>query len=279
MLAWVGFGLLLPWIARRDPSVAGRWLVAWFLGSSFFMAIAGVTWNSWIQEWAPMRIRGKYFGRRNGLTQVSTLLFLLLAGWLLTEWKASVPMFQTIIYGSVAMRVFSLRWQWISPTRALRPATGSRLPFLGQLRVVGASHSLLLFIAFGAVWSFATYCFGPFYQIFMLEPVGFTAWNVGVMATLSQLGGVLSLPAWGQLLDRHGNKSVMAISLILWQAQYFLWCFVTPANRVLLYFMWTWAGATGAGFVLGQFTLLLKLIPEEAKDLAIGLNLAVTSRM
>ena len=32
-----------------------------------------------------------------------------------------------------------------------------------------------------------------------------------------------------------------------------------------------------AGFVLGQFTILLRLIPLEAKSLAIGLNLAVTS--
>jgi hypothetical protein len=41
--------------------------------------------------------------------------------------------------------------------------------------------------------------------------------------------------------------------------------------------MWIWGGATGAGFILGQFTLLLKLIPLEAKNLAIGVNLAVIS--
>ena len=34
---------------------------------------------------------------------------------------------------------------------------------------------------------------------------------------------------------------------------------------------------TSAGFVLGQFTILLKLIPVQAKSLAIGINLAATS--
>ena len=34
---------------------------------------------------------------------------------------------------------------------------------------------------------------------------------------------------------------------------------------------------TSAGFVLGQFTLLLRLIPVQAKSLAIGVNLAATS--
>jgi hypothetical protein len=57
----------------------------------------------------------------------------------------------------------------------------------------------------------------------------------------------------------------------------FLWCFVNPANRVMLYGLWTWIGATSAGFVLGQFTISLRLIPVEAKKLAIGFNLAVSS--
>ena len=41
--------------------------------------------------------------------------------------------------------------------------------------------------------------------------------------------------------------------------------------------LWFWGGALSAGFILGQFTILLKLIPAEARSLAIGLNLAVTS--
>ena len=51
----------------------------------------------------------------------------------------------------------------------------------------------------------------------------------------------------------------------------------------MVYNIWALGGMTSmgaiasAGFVLGQFTILLRLIPLEAKSLAIGLNLAVTS--
>jgi len=85
------------------------------------------------------------------------------------------------------------------------------------------------------------------------------------------------LPAWGHLLDRHGNKSVMAFSLVLCQIPAFIWCFITPTNRAILYATWIWAGVSSAGLILGQFTLLLRLIPLEAKSLAIGVNLAVIS--
>lgn len=277
LITWIALGVLLPRLPRSDPTAAGHWLIAWFLLSSCFAAVMGVTWNAWIQEWVPGRLHGKYFGRRNGTLQISTLLFMLVAGWALAKWNYALPVFQCIIAGAVFMRVFSIRWQWQTPARAHRPETAPALPLGAQLRVLLRSRSLLLFIAFGAVWSFAANCFGPFYPVFMLDQIGFSAFDVGLLSTLSQLGGVLSLPAWGQLLDRYGNKSVMTFSLILWQVQNFAWCFLTPDNRGLLYAMWTWGGITSAGFVLGQFTILLRLLPVEAKDLAIGVNLAFTS--
>ncbi len=277
LVSWAVFGVMLEWVPRNDPTAAGRWFIAWFLISSCFAAVAGVSWNAWIQEWVPSRLRGRFFGQRNRFLQVSTLVFMLLAGWILARWDYAIPAFQAVVALAVVMRVFSLRWQWQSPTRALHRATAPQLPLGDQLRIVLNRRSLLVFIAFGAVWSFAANCFGPFYHVFMFEQLDFTAFDVGLFLTLSQLGGALSLPAWGRLLDRYGNKSVMTFSLILWQAQYLLWCFITPENRSWLYAMWFWAGMTSAGFVLGQFTILLRLIPVEAKNLAIGVNLAATS--
>lgn len=277
LACWALLGALLPLIPRGDATAAGLWLSAWFLATSCFGAVAGVSWNAWIQEWVPYRIRGKYFGRRNGTLQFSTLGFMLVAGWSLAHWDYAIPTFQALIAVACVMRVFSLRWQWISPTRARRAPPAEPHSLREQLRVALGARSLLVFIAFGAVWSFAANCFGPFYHVFMFEQLDLSAFDVGLLATLAQLSGALSLPAWGRLLDRFGNRPVMAASLILWQVQNFAWCFLTPENRGMLHLMWIWGGATGAGFILGQFTLLLRLLPPEARNLAIGLNLAITS--
>jgi MFS family permease len=277
MLLWLVLGVMLPLIPQDKPEVAARWLIIWFLASSCVAAVAGVAWSSWIQEWVPPRLRGKFFSRRNRLLQFSTLSFLFGAGWALAHWDYAIPSFQLVIVLSVVMRVFSIRWQWQSPTRILPHATGPVLSLRNQVGVLRGSSSFLTFIAFGSVWSFAANCFGPFYHVFMFDQLGFSAFDVGILSVLAAFGGALSLPAWGLLLDRFGNKSVMTISLILWQVQSFLWCFLEPGNRGFSYGMWVWAGMTSAGFVLGQFTILLRLIPAEAKSLAIGLNLAITS--
>ena len=277
MVTWLALGLLLPWVPHRTALEAGEWIAGWYFVSSVFGAFAGVTWSMWIEEWIPPRIRGKYFGRRNQICQVSTLCFLLLSGWVISMGRYSIHAFQAVILGSVLLRLFSLRWQWTSPTRHFRPPSPSAGSITSQARVVWKAKSFLLFVAFGAVWSFATNIFGPFYTVFMFDHVGFSAWDVGVVTALSQVGGALSLPAWGRLLDRYGNKSVMVVSLILWQLGNILWCFSTDDNRLLLYGLWAWAGSTSAGFVLGQFTIGLRLIPADAKGFAIGFNLAVSS--
>lgn len=283
LLSWIALAILLGYLPRDRTDLASNWLIGWFFVSSCFIAVAGVTWNSWIQEWVPARLRGKFFGRRNRLLQISTLLFLLATGWVLAQWDYAIGAFQGIVAGAVVLRAFSLWWQWSSPTREHRPTAAPVLSLRGQLRVLAGSTSLLWFIAFGAVWSFAANCFGPFYHVFMFEQLQLSAWDVGLLSTVSALGGALSLPAWGRLLDRYGNRPVMAVSLLVWQVVNALWCLLTPDSRTMVYVIWALGGMTSmgaiasAGFVLGQFTILLRLIPLEAKSLAIGLNLAVTS--
>ena len=274
---WVVLGALLPLIPRENPVAAAYWLILWFFVSSCFAAIAGVSWNSWIQEWVPARLRGKYFARRNAYLQFSTLTILFAAGWALAHWNYAIPAFQAVIGVACLIRIYSLYWQWISPTQPLPQAQAPTISFGAQVDVLSRSRSFLLFVLFGSVWSFAANCFGPFYHVFMFEQLNFSAFDVGILSTLTALGGALALPAWGRLLDRFGNKPVMTFALIVWQLQNFLWCFITPDNRSLLYGMWVFGGLTSACFILGQFTLLLRLLPVEAKNLAIGFNLAVTS--
>src|SRR4051794_9382185 len=48
LVTWIALGVFLPWVPRDDPTVAGRWFFVWFLISSCFAAVAGVSWNAWI---------------------------------------------------------------------------------------------------------------------------------------------------------------------------------------------------------------------------------------
>jgi MFS family permease len=274
---WAAFAVMLSFLPGDNPEVAARWIAGWFFVTGFFSALTGVGWNAWVQEWVPVRLRGKYFGRRNRLLQVANMAFLLLAGWVLARWEYAIGAFQVVIVFGIGLRLLSLRAQWRMETLPRSRVVARTGSLRDQVWVLGQSRSFLLFILFGAVWSFAANVFGPFYHKFMLDRMGQSAFDIGLISTSGALGAALSMPAWGQLIDRFGNKSVMAVSLILWQVQNYLWCFLTPGMDAWLYGMWIWGGMTNSGFILGMFTLLLKLIPPGAKNLAIGANLALTS--
>ncbi len=276
-LGWIGLALMLFWLPRNDAAQAGLWLGVWFFFTSLFNSLAGVAWNSWIQEWVPVRLRGKYFGRRNRWAQVSALLFLLSVGWVLANFDYALWAFQAIIVFAMLLRIAGIYFQYTSPTPPPPKSHNEKAPLIDQLREIGSSRPLVIFIGLNAIWFFATNCFGPFYHVFLFKELRFSAFDVGLMSTLSALGCALSMPAWGLLIDRYGNKPVMAVSLILWQLQWVAWCFLTPANRNLVYGLWLFAGAVSSGFLLGQFAMVLKLIPVRAKNLAIGINIAVTS--
>lgn len=275
---WVWLAWMLPSLPPGDPAATGRFLLIWVFVASLFNAVLSVVWNGWMHDLVPSRLRGRYFSQRNRFVQGATLVFVLTVGCVLSWGDYSARTFQLIISAACGCRVASLWYFWRMPEgRLVRKKPAPAKPLREQFVIVGRARSLLLFIAFGASWSFASNCFGPFYHTFMFEQLDFSGFQVGLLATLVALGGIVSLPVWGGLLDRYGNKACMAVALGLWQAQNFLWCFVTPANSAILYGMWFWGGALSAGFILGQFTILLKLIPAEARSLAIGLNLAVTS--
>src|SRR5690606_3384444 len=69
LAVWIALGFALPHIPPGNGEVAGRVFFLLFALSSLFHSMVGVAWTSWVQEWVPARLRGKFFGRRNRALQ------------------------------------------------------------------------------------------------------------------------------------------------------------------------------------------------------------------
>lgn len=282
-LCWAGLGVSLSWLPVDRIETTGQWFLAIFTVSAALTAFTGVSWTSWMQEWVPARLRGKYFGMRNRLLQIAQFLFLVGVGQLLARTAGSIRAFQVLILGSVALRVGSAVIQHRIQAGAGQLRTEAQTPWQEQLQVLRRSPAFLWFMGYGAIWGFAANLFGPFYPVFMYQHLGWKPENLTWLVVLNSIGGALSYPAWGALADRFGNKPVMLFCMLVWQLENFSWCFLTPQNSWLLYSLWTFGGVigaggmVGAGFLLTFFNMQLKLIPPEAKTMAVSVNLAVTS--
>jgi MFS family permease len=274
---WLGLTIALTFLPADDPAASTPVFLGFFFAFSLLASVNAVAWNSWTQEWSPERIRGKYFGFRNGLIQAVTVVFLVLVWTTMARFPGSVPALQGILLTAVALRAWSIVAQHRLKLGATKVDATGPLRWREQLQIIRRSRSLVRFILFGAIWGFAYNCLGPFYPVFMYRQLELTVAHVCLFIILNTLAAAVSMPAWGRLLDRFGNKSVMAFAILLWQAQFLIWLFLDRGNAWLLYGLWTWNGFTWAGFTLALFNMLLKLIPPEAKTTAIAVNTAVTS--
>jgi MFS family permease len=156
LAVWVAIGFALPLVPRDDLEKAGGLFFVLFALSAMSHAVVGVSWTSWVQEWVPDRLRGNYFGRRNRLLQLSTVLFLLLAGELLTRFDAreSVVGFQFIVGLAVFLRVFSILAQQRILATSVRQQTEGRHDTGRQLRLIFQNKPIVWLFGFGGAFGF-----------------------------------------------------------------------------------------------------------------------------
>jgi MFS family permease len=277
LACWTALAFVLPFLPVDNPGKTALFFVVFFLFSSLLASMTGVSWTSWIQEWIPERVRGRYFGYRNRLITFGSVLFLLGVGKLLGLLDNALIGYQIVILFGAVLRCVSIVGQHFILSDDGMGKPKERVAWSQYPAILTSSPGLGLFVAFGAVFGFATGVVGPFYNVFMYELLELSVSKVSFLVILSSVGGALSFPAWGGMLHKHGNKPVLIFCLVAWQVQNYLWCVLTPGTAWILYFMWAWGGIFAAGYFMASFNLLLKLVPAKTKTTGISIYVAITS--
>ncbi len=279
LIIWAVLASVLPFIPQDNLKLASQIFFILFFLSSFFHAILGVAFTSWLQEWVPGRIRGKYFGKRNRILQITTIFIILGGSYILSllETDNIILGFQIIIYISVFLRAISVILQYQILSTSDHQLREKKYNLKSQIRIILHSKPLILFFLFGASFGFAASFLGPFFMVFYYEALHLKVDQVARFVTISSIAGALALPAWGRLFDQNGIRPVLLVIMFIWLPCGYSGYWVTPERTWILYGLFAISGFFSSGFLLGSFNLLLKLIPPEAKTTAISIHLSITS--
>jgi MFS family permease len=275
---WILLLLFLHRVPVDDPEATGQLMLAYFALISLTQSLAGVSWLSWIQEWIPERLRGKYFGSRNRVIGLVTVAFILLVGELFSRYGESMLAFQIILGVTALFRLLSIYLlthiytPWSNPEKMIHEGGGS-----GRFRELLRNGPFRVYLMFAAVLAFCFSLTGPFAPVYMTEYLAFSVSRQTHLLILASMASALTMPIWGRLCDRFGCRPVIIVTGILWMLQNYLWVILTPATTWLLYPMWIWGGGLSAGVILGGFNLVLKLTPPHLKSTGVSLHLGVTS--
>jgi len=274
---WLDLIGVVPFLPSGDHAATRVTFIAIFSFIALSTAINGVAWNTWMQGAVPLRLRGKFFGRRNRLLYISLLGFLFAASGLLAWLEGSLLAFHILFAVALTMRVVSVLAQQRMHLSSSRKPVAAETPWREQGGGGGGDSPTVGFLPFAALMGLGVNLFAPFYPVFMFEQLHLSAAQTNFMLLTGIFAAALAFPAWGHMVDRYGNIPVMIVALFLWQIFNFIWCFITPNNIWLLYVPLAAGGMFSAGYGVGVFGLLLKLTPPEARTMGVALFVSLSS--
>lgn len=219
-------------------------------------------WMSVTADIVPMQGRGRFFASRNFIMGITGMLAILFVGELIT--RISIPLGYQIglglafILGMASTFSFS---QMHDPKSSLSPfRTASSFSPRTILREMVTHPYFLALSLVMALWNFSLNIAGPFFNVYMVENLKFTASMVGIVSIVSSVAGLLIQRRIGWLSDRWGPRKVQMIFMFLIPILPFAWMFVTKFWHVIV--LNSFSGALWAAFNLVSFNFLLSLTPD-----------------
>lgn len=266
-----------PWMGSHKDWV---FLLISFV-STLGNAICGVAWSASMSELVPLGIRGKFFGTRNLMFGFWTLIVVLAAGRIVDHFGNTLTAFGAIFSAAAGARMiglyFLMQMKFPASVNERRPQASPLNTFTAVFRDLNFVRLLL----FTGLFGMCLYLGWPFYSVYALKELPLTMSDLTTLTTLSTFGGLVSLRTWGKLSDRFGNKPIMLTSALIWLLTAAVsWLFSSPKHYLHLYGTYFITGFMMAGFQqLGQFNLMIKMVPPENKAHYISVYFSFTNML
>lgn len=283
-LLWLPI-LLIPFLLPTGLRFSA--FLVLFLLSNLLLSAAMPAFNSWLSDLVPADHRGRYFGQRNMLAGLTTMLVSLpAAGFLdlaVKQRRFSEAVGFGVLFGiAVLFGLLSFLTLTRQPEPPMaRPAQEERnVSIFASLATPFTEPNFRRLMIFSSLFAFAQFFAGPFYIVYALERLKLDYVWIQVLGTLSSLASLLSMPLWGYLSDKFGNRPLLAIAAFGVGILPIQWAFTSREHLVgtlvILSVNHLLGGLFWAGVGLTQFNLLIAVTPAERKSVYVAAMSAAT---
>lgn len=264
--------------AFLNPDKGILFVLLLLLFSAGLQSIGANIWIAWISDLIPLRIRGRFFSRRNqyllsaGLIVSYTVSFLM---DMFEDGKSGLKQQVVDFFGAqnfftasnqatflssifVIATMFSIFGLYLlSKQPEVRKNKGNQ----GNLKELYLTPlrdaNFRRFLFYGLWWMMAIGIGSAFWSPFMLQKLRMSMFEMQVYGSIHIVSTLLAYNFWGRFIDRHGNKSAMKICIFLGGINPMLWLLMNADNYNVIWFegmisgfMWAGAGIVATNFVL-----------------------------
>ena len=194
------------------PPFAAWAYVASFVLAGLFANITTASWVSWMGDLVSSQVRARHFAWRSRIFAVVNLSCAMVAGILAAGYSsqnAPWTFFTAIFVCAAGLRALSfqmLKRQYEPPVEW----SAKRAPFRANptrdFRTFAFAHAL---VQGAAAMS------SPFFTVWYLRDLQFSYLALAITSCSMIVGSIISLPIWGKLTDRIGNRSTLRLAGLL----------------------------------------------------------------
>ncbi|HEY3310269.1 MAG TPA: MFS transporter [Anaerolineales bacterium] len=247
------------------PMILGGQVVIWvFILVAVIRSAAGnlafPAWMSITGDLVPMEGRGRFFGSRNFVMVIAGMVMTYLVGVFITR-VGSLQGYQLSVLLAFGVGMFSTyAFSRIKDQQAGQPVHSAMPVSLPAIWKDMRSSPLFLWFCFtSALWNFFMNVAGPFFNVYMVQDLKFSAAMVGITAVATSFSKLFIQKKVGELSDRWGPGRVQVVSMFLIPVLPLAWVFITKLWQVVA--LNILGGVLWGAFELVSFNFLLELTP------------------
>ncbi|MBN4006734.1 MFS transporter [Nostoc sp. LPT] len=223
--------------------------------SHFLGGLGTASWLSWIAMLVPRRLRGRYFGLRNSVANLTELVSLPLAGLAVSHWYGgSIQGYGVILLLGIIFGIVSLGCQYFqvdmnpqlqntyfvnssqtseiqsdsAPNEAGETSQAISMPQMPtpQNQIdssIWRNSNFLMFLLYFGSWAFAISLSAPFFNLYLLDTLNLDISWVTFYNSLRAGAHMVMLIVWGRFADKIGNRPILISTGILIAVIPWLW--------------------------------------------------------
>ena len=262
-------GVIPLFLSDRISLVA---VLAVFALSTALLAVSANIWVGWMARMVPLRIRGRFYAKRNAVLLGFGLSSAFLFGLLVDNFNDNPEALRLVLAGLfVAAGIIGIIGLKILAKQPEKPTEVADLPALKLFKEPFKDKNFRRLCTFGAWWMFAVGIGAPFWQPFMIQVLQMGVTKMLLYGMTLTTGSILTLKYWGRFIDRFGNIAAMKLAITIGTLVPFVWLLVKPSNLWIIYVESLFAGSMWGCVGLVTGNLVLAVAPEKKAQIYSGL--------
>jgi MFS family permease len=224
------------WLWHEGSRWAAVALIGGICTANFFSAVATPPWMSWLADLIPEREHGGFWGRRAAWIALSVVCATVPASLLMDRvpevWKLHTAV--AIFVGATVLGLIDLIIHGTLPEPAME--LPERNHVVEQLLAPVRDRGFRPWLVFNLCWTFSMTLGGSLATIYFVEELGIRKNFLGgtiVLTVVSLLGGILTAPGTGRLVDRAGPKRVLTYGHLFWALLPGFWLMASPRTALV----------------------------------------------